>query len=185
MITKSNKWLVFDTFIDKLIVLARKYMLIGFVEDPFDFFFGISNIRHIMLRMTGGHALFAFTFFLLIQAFAHVNNHCPFFYICNRGNFFRHGSFQFPGGENIKCRFAAQPEKGIAVLVSSEMLDEASDIITAREELDAHILANPEDREFDDDDEDELSGPGLDDDTVEDEDMFFHRDPFGDADDRF
>ena len=76
----------------------------------------------------------------------------------------------------------SRPDKGIAVLVSAEMLDEASDIITAREELDAHILANPEEAELDDDD-DELTGPSLDDDTVEDEDIFFRKDPFGDEND--
>ena len=78
----------------------------------------------------------------------------------------------------------SRPDKGIAILVSAEMLDEASDIITAREELDAHILASPEDVEFDDDD-DELIGPSLDDDTVEDEDIFFRKDPFGDETDHF
>ncbi len=73
-----------------------------------------------------------------------------------------------------------RPDKGIAVLVSAEMLDEASDIITAREEMDAHILAHPED--VDEDDED-LDLPSLDADTVEDEDIFFRKDPFGDEDD--
>ncbi len=77
----------------------------------------------------------------------------------------------------------SRPDKGIAVLVSAEMLDEASDIITTREELDAHILASPEEVEFDDDDDDELTGPSLDADTVEDEDVFFRKDPFGDKDD--
>ena len=77
----------------------------------------------------------------------------------------------------------SRPDKGIAVLVSAEMLDEASDIITAREELDAHILANPEEAEFDDEDDEELTGPSLDDDTVEDEDIFFRKEPFGNEDD--
>ncbi|NIA07782.1 MAG: hypothetical protein GWP14_09165 [Actinobacteria bacterium] len=78
---------------------------------------------------------------------------------------------------------SSRPDKGIAVLVSTEMLDEASDIITAREELDAHILSSPEEGEFDDDVDDELTGPSLDDDTVEDEDIFFRTDPFADEDD--
>ena len=80
---------------------------------------------------------------------------------------------------------SARTDKGIAILVSAEVLDEASDIITAREELDAHILAHPEEHEFDDEDDDELTGSSLDDDTVQDEDIFFHKDPFGDDDDHF
>ena len=80
---------------------------------------------------------------------------------------------------------SSRTDKGIAILVSAEVLDEASDIITAREELDAHILANPEEAEFDDEADDELIGPSLDDDTVEDEDIFFRRDPFGDETDHF
>ena len=80
---------------------------------------------------------------------------------------------------------AVKPDKGIGVLVSAEMLDEAADIITAREELDAHILSGPEDTESDDDEDDELTAPSLDDDTVEDEDVLFRRDPFGDDDDPF
>ena len=73
----------------------------------------------------------------------------------------------------------ARPDKGIAVLILAETLDEASDIITAREELDAHILAHPDDVDIDDEDDDELSSPSLDDDTAEDEDLFFRKDPFG------
>ena len=76
-----------------------------------------------------------------------------------------------------------RPDKGIAVLVSAEMLDEASDIITTREELDAYILAHPEDVGFDDDEDDDLDGTSLDADTAEDENVFFRKDPFGDEDD--
>ena len=80
---------------------------------------------------------------------------------------------------------SARSDKGIAVLVSAEMLDEASDIITAREELDAHILAGPEAPEFDDDEEDELTGTTLHDDTMDDEDTLFRRDPFANDDDSY
>ena len=72
--------------------------------------------------------------------------------------------------------------KGIAVLVPAEQLDQASDIITAREEIDEHMLSSPEAQGLDED-EDELGGPKLDDDTAEDEDLFFHRDPFTNEDD--
>ena len=79
---------------------------------------------------------------------------------------------------------SGQPGKGIAVLVLAELLDEASDIITAREEIEEHILAGPEDQEPDKG-EDELTAPSLNDDTVEDEDLLFRRDPFMDEDDRY
>ena len=69
--------------------------------------------------------------------------------------------------------------KGIAVLVPAEQLDAASDIITAREEIDEHMLSSPE-TQGPDEDEDELVGPNLNDNTAEDEDLFFHRDPFAD-----
>ncbi len=72
--------------------------------------------------------------------------------------------------------------KGIAVLVPAERLDEASDIITAREEIDEHMLSGPEAQGLAED-EDELGGPKLDDDTAEDEDLFFHREPFTNEDD--
>ena len=72
--------------------------------------------------------------------------------------------------------------KGMAVLVPAEQLDEASDIITAREEIDEHMLSSPEAQGVDED-EDELIGPNLNDNTAEDEDLLFHRDPFTNEDD--
>src|SRR3972149_4114579 len=51
-----------------------------------------------------------------------------------------------------------QRDKGIAVLVPAEQLDEASEIITAREEIEEHILASPEAPGLDEDEE-ELSTP--------------------------
>ncbi len=78
----------------------------------------------------------------------------------------------------------AQPGKGIAVLVPAELLDDATDVITVREETEAHILAGPDGRDKDDDeDEEELTPPRLDDDNIEDEeDILFRRDPFMDED---
>ncbi len=80
----------------------------------------------------------------------------------------------------------ARPGKGIAVLVSAESLDDATDIITVREEMEAHVLAEPDDRDKDtdeDEDEEELTHPHLDDDNMEDsEDFTFRRDPFMDED---
>ena len=72
--------------------------------------------------------------------------------------------------------------KGVAVLVRAELLDNATDIITVREEMEAHILAGPDGRDKDaDEDEEELTPPHLDDDNTEDgEDFLFHRDPFKD-----
>ncbi len=72
--------------------------------------------------------------------------------------------------------------KGIAVLVPAELLDGATDIITVREEMEAHILAGPDGRDKDaDEDEEELTHPHLDDDNTEDgEDFLFHRDLFMD-----
>ena len=71
--------------------------------------------------------------------------------------------------------------KGVAVVVPAELLDAAADIITVREEMEAHILAGPDDRETDDDeDEEELTASHLDDDSIEEEDFLFRRDPFMD-----
>ena len=72
--------------------------------------------------------------------------------------------------------------KTVAVMVSPELLDAASDIITVREEMEAHILAGPDDRDKDDDEDDEeLITPHLNDDDSEDEEGFlFRRDPFMD-----
>ena len=77
-----------------------------------------------------------------------------------------------------------QPGKGIAVLVSAELLDDATDVIIVREETEAHILAGPDGHDKDDDeDEEELTRPRLDDDNTEDEEEFlFRRDPFMDED---
>ena len=74
--------------------------------------------------------------------------------------------------------------KGIAVLVRAELLDAATDIITVREEMEAHILAGPDGRDKDaDEDEEELTHPHLDDDNTEDgEDFLFQRDLFVDED---
>ncbi len=74
--------------------------------------------------------------------------------------------------------------KGVAVLVPAELLDDATDVITVREEMEAHILAGPDghDKE-DDEDEEELTPPRVDDDNIEDEeDFLFRRDPFMDED---
>ena len=75
-----------------------------------------------------------------------------------------------------------QPGKGIAILVAAEQLDEASDIITAREEIEEHILAGPEAPGLDED-EDKLTAPSLDDETAEDEDLLFRPDPLADEED--
>ena len=77
---------------------------------------------------------------------------------------------------------AGQPGKGIAVLVQAEQLDEASDIITAREEIDEHILADPE-SPVQDEDKEELTPPNLDEETAEDEDLFFGPEPFAEEED--
>ena len=42
---------------------------------------------------------------------------------------------------------SGQVGKGVPVLVPQERLDEASDVITVREEMEAHILAGPDDRD--------------------------------------
>ena len=72
--------------------------------------------------------------------------------------------------------------KGVAVVVPAELLDAAADIITVREEMEAHILAGPDGRDKDDDeDEEELTASHPDDDSIEDEeDFLFRRDPFMD-----
>ncbi len=77
-----------------------------------------------------------------------------------------------------------QSGKGVAVLVPTELLDAATDVITVREEMEAHILAGPDGRDKDDDeDEEELTPPQLNDDNTEDgEDFLFRRDPFIDED---
>ncbi len=77
-----------------------------------------------------------------------------------------------------------QSGKGVAVLVHAELLDGATDVITVREEMEAHILAGPDGRDKDDDeDEEELTTTRLDDDNTEDEeDFLFRRDPFMDQD---
>ena len=80
---------------------------------------------------------------------------------------------------------SVQPGKGVAVLVPAESLDDATDIITVREEMEAHILAGPDgpDKDSDEDDEEELTPPHLDDDNIEDgENFLFRRDPFMDDD---
>ena len=77
---------------------------------------------------------------------------------------------------------AGQPGKGIAVLVPAEQLDEASDIITSREEIEEHILADPE-APVQDEDEEELTAPSLNDEPIEDEDLFFRPDPLADDED--
>ena len=79
---------------------------------------------------------------------------------------------------------SGRPGKGVAVLVPAELLDDATDVITVREEMEAHILAGPDGRDKDDDeDEEELTPPHLDDDNTEDEeDILFRRDPFMDQD---
>lgn len=78
------------------------------------------------------------------------------------------------------------PGKGIAVLVPAELLDNASDIITVREQMEEHILAGPDDRDRDDDDEENLTAPHLAADiTDEEEDLFFRRDPFAEDEDRY
>ena len=81
---------------------------------------------------------------------------------------------------------SVQAGKGVAVLVSVESLDDATDIITVREEMEAHILAGPDGPDKDDDeneDEEELTPPHPDDDNVEDgENFLFRRDPFMDDD---
>ena len=72
-------------------------------------------------------------------------------------------------------------------LSSAELLDEASDIITVREEMEAHVLAGPDghDTADEDDDEEELTATHPDDDNVEEEDLFFRRDPFMDDEDAY
>ena len=79
---------------------------------------------------------------------------------------------------------SGRPGKGVAVLVPAELLDDATDVITVREEMEAHILAGPDGHDKDDDeDEEELTPPHLDDDNIEDEeDILFRRDPFMDED---
>ncbi len=79
---------------------------------------------------------------------------------------------------------SAQTGKGVAVLVPAELLDNATDIITVREEMEAHILAGPDGPDKDDDeDEEELTPPHVDDDNIEDgENFLFRRDPFMDED---
>ena len=79
---------------------------------------------------------------------------------------------------------SGRPGKGVAVLVPAELLDDATDVITVREEMEAHILAGPDGRDKEDDeDEEELTPPHLDDDNIEDEeDILFRRDPFMDED---
>ena len=74
---------------------------------------------------------------------------------------------------------APQPGRGVAILVSPDSLDEASDIITVREQMEAHVLAEPDALDTDDDDdEDELTAHPQDDDNDNEEDVLFRRDPF-------
>ena len=82
---------------------------------------------------------------------------------------------------------SGRPGKGVAVLVPAELLDDATDVITVREEMEAHILAGPDGRDKEDDeDEEELTPRRLDDDntdnTEDEEDILFRRDPFMDED---
>ena len=77
-----------------------------------------------------------------------------------------------------------QPGKGIAVLVPAEQLDEASDIITAREEIEEHILAGPEAPGLDEDEE-ELTPTNPDEETAEDEDLLFGPEPFAEEEDSY
>lgn len=72
--------------------------------------------------------------------------------------------------------------KGVAVVVPADLLDTAADIITVREEMEDHILAGPDERDKDvDDDEEELNASQLNDDNTEDDEEFlFRRDPFMD-----
>lgn len=83
-----------------------------------------------------------------------------------------------------KDKRAGQPDKGFAILVSAELFDEASDIITAREEIQEHILAGPDDREQDGD-EDGLGIADSGDDLADDEDLLFRRDPFAGGEDHY
>ena len=74
--------------------------------------------------------------------------------------------------------------RGIPVLVPAERLDDASDMITAREEMDEHLLASPDYRDLDEEEEeDDLTGRVIDVDT--EEDLLFRRDPFTDKDDGY
>ncbi len=81
---------------------------------------------------------------------------------------------------------SVQAGKGVPVLVSVESLDAATDIITVREEMEAHVLAGPDGPDKDDDeneDEEELTPPHLDEDNTGDgENFLFRRDPFMDED---
>ena len=70
--------------------------------------------------------------------------------------------------------------KGIPIMVPTDRLNEASDVITARDEMDEHILAGPDALVSDDDEEDDLTGPHIDDDT--EDSLFFRREPFVDGD---
>ena len=70
--------------------------------------------------------------------------------------------------------------KGLPIMVPADRLNEASDIITARDEMDEHILAGPDALVSDDDEEDDLTGPHIDDDT--EDSLFFRREPFVDGD---
>jgi len=72
---------------------------------------------------------------------------------------------------------AANHIGGIAVLVQAELLDDATEIITAREEMEEHILAAPEERDAENnDEEDNLSGVHRSDDTDEEGEVFFRPD---------
>lgn len=79
---------------------------------------------------------------------------------------------------------AGQVGKGVAILVRAELLDEASDIITAREEIEEHILAGPDSQEQESDEEG-LASPDSGDDTADDEDLLFRRDPFAGKEDHY
>ena len=76
------------------------------------------------------------------------------------------------------------PGKGIAILVPADLLDDASEVIMAREEMETHILAGPDGHDLDDnDDDDDLSSTHVDEESIVDgEDIFFRRDPFTEED---
>ena len=65
-------------------------------------------------------------------------------------------------------------------MVPTDRLNEASDVITARDEMDEHVLAGPDGLDSADDEEDDLTGPQIDDDT--EDSLFFRREPFVDGD---
>ncbi len=56
MIAESEKGLVLDPLIDKLVMLPRKYMLVSLLPDPFYLFFDISEFGDIVLSVAGKHA---------------------------------------------------------------------------------------------------------------------------------